>query len=120
MSNARASDWCPRGASRFVRQVQRPRQRTAGASGGPPPELVKLIDWATLEVFPPSFIDGAFAETQADLLFRVEIAGRDARLYVVFGPRAGASRAVFVGSGYRLAVGKPQQGVARHRHARLA
>ena len=70
-----------------------------------PPELVKVIDWATLEVLPPSFIDGAFVETQADLLFRVEIAGRDARLYVVFEHKSDAkARALVQVGGYVMDV----------------
>src|SRR5690606_13164984 len=49
-----------------------------------PAELVSAIDWSTLEVLPDTFIRPAFAKTQADLLFRVKIAGREARIYVVF------------------------------------
>ncbi|MCA9647978.1 MAG: Rpn family recombination-promoting nuclease/putative transposase [Polyangiaceae bacterium] len=49
-----------------------------------PAPIVAAIDWSTLEVLPETFIDPAFAKTQADLLFRVQLAGRDARLYIVF------------------------------------
>lgn len=54
---------------------------------------------------PPSFIDGEFVETQADLLFRVEIAGRDARLYVVFEHKSDAkARALVQVGGYVMDV----------------
>lgn len=56
-------------------------------------------------MLPPSFIDGAFVETQADILFRGEIAGRDARLYVVFEHKSDAkARALVQVGGYVMDV----------------
>ena len=49
-----------------------------------PPAVVAVLDWSTLEVLPETFIKPAFAKTQADLLFRVQLAGHEARIYVVF------------------------------------
>ena len=66
---------------------------------------MKAINWSTLELLPPSFIDSAFVETQADLLFRVEIAGRDARLYLVFEHKSDAkARALVQVGGYVMDV----------------
>src|SRR6185295_13119909 len=49
-----------------------------------PAPLSAAIDWSTLEVRPGSFIDEALADRHTDLLFSVRIAGRDARIHVLY------------------------------------
>lgn len=70
-----------------------------------PSALQAAIDWSTLEVLPDTFIDPAFRKTQADLLFRMDIGGRDARIYVVFEHKSDAKAATLVQvGGYVMAV----------------
>ena len=52
-----------------------------------PPAVVAALDWSTLEVLPETFIDPAFAKTQADLLFRIQLAGHEARVLSIPGVR---------------------------------
>ncbi|MCA9647519.1 MAG: Rpn family recombination-promoting nuclease/putative transposase [Myxococcales bacterium] len=61
-----------------------------------PPAVVAVLDWSTLEVLPETFIDPAFAKTQADLLFRVQLAGHEARIYVVFEHKSDAKAETLV------------------------
>lgn len=49
-----------------------------------PPELSERIAWETLEVQPGSFIDDAFAQSHADLLFGAALDGRQALIYCLF------------------------------------
>jgi hypothetical protein len=49
-----------------------------------PDEVVALIDWSTLQVETGSFVDAALRSRFTDLLFSVNLAGRDARIYVLF------------------------------------
>jgi predicted transposase/invertase (TIGR01784 family) len=49
-----------------------------------PDEVVALIDWSTLQVETGSFVDAALRSRFTDLLFSVKLAGRDARIYVLF------------------------------------
>ncbi|MEZ4374505.1 MAG: Rpn family recombination-promoting nuclease/putative transposase [Polyangiaceae bacterium] len=61
-----------------------------------PPAVVAALDWSTLEVLPETFIDPAFAKTQADLLFRIQLAGHEARIYVVFEHKSDAKAETLV------------------------
>jgi predicted transposase/invertase (TIGR01784 family) len=49
-----------------------------------PPKVVALVDWDTLQVEKGSFVDAALRSRITDLLFSVKLAGRDARLYLLF------------------------------------
>lgn len=49
-----------------------------------PAEVVALVDWTTLHVETGSFVDAALRSRFTDLLFSVKLAGRDARLYLLF------------------------------------
>lgn len=61
-----------------------------------PPGVVAELDWSTLEVLPETFIDPAFTKTQADLLFRIQLAGHEARIYVVFEHKSDAKAETLV------------------------
>jgi len=49
-----------------------------------PPALVALTDFTTLSLCPGSYIDEALASSASDLLFSVQIAGKPARIYLLF------------------------------------
>ncbi len=49
-----------------------------------PRALVKRIDWSTLELVSPESVDAGLDRRQADLIYRVRVGHRDARLLVVF------------------------------------
>lgn len=49
-----------------------------------PPEVAAIVDWPTLRIEPGSFVDEALRETMSDLLFTVQMRGRDACLYLLF------------------------------------
>ena len=49
-----------------------------------PPEIVAEVDWPSLRVLPSSFVKSGLQQVQADLLFAVNIGGRDTRLYLLF------------------------------------
>lgn len=49
-----------------------------------PPAIVSAIDWSTLRHVPGSFVDDELRQHHSDLLFRAAIAGREARLYLLF------------------------------------
>jgi predicted transposase YdaD len=49
-----------------------------------PPALVRQIDFSTLEPLPGSFVDEQMRGSHADLLYAVQCAGRETRLYVLF------------------------------------
>ncbi|MFM8766191.1 MAG: Rpn family recombination-promoting nuclease/putative transposase [Spartobacteria bacterium] len=49
-----------------------------------PPELALRADWKTLQLVSGSFIDPAFAATSSDLLFKVNIDGQAAYIYILF------------------------------------
>lgn len=53
-----------------------------------PPEVSALIDWSTLRLETGTFVDEALRETLTDLLFTVQIRGREARLYLCSSTRA--------------------------------
>ena len=42
------------------------------------------VDWPSLRVLPSSFVKAGLQQVQADLLFAVNIGGRDVRLYLLF------------------------------------
>ena len=49
-----------------------------------PPELSARIAWETLEVQPGTFVDDAFAQSHADLLFAASMDGRQTLIYCLF------------------------------------
>ena len=49
-----------------------------------PPELVAQIDFESLALEPGSFVDDALREQHTDLLYSLRVAGRAARVYVLF------------------------------------
>jgi predicted transposase YdaD len=49
-----------------------------------PPDIRARIDWATLRVEKGSFVDAALRSRHTDLLFSVQLDGREARIYVLF------------------------------------
>jgi len=49
-----------------------------------PADLAAAIDWKSLRHEPGSFVDPAFRNRHADLLFTASINGRETRLYVLF------------------------------------
>ncbi len=49
-----------------------------------PPAVTALVDWGSLRIEPGSFVDAALRSRLTDLLFSVQLAGRDARIYVLF------------------------------------
>jgi Putative transposase, YhgA-like len=49
-----------------------------------PPEIVALLDFATLTLHTGSFVDEALKERSSDLLFSVQLAGRPALIYLLF------------------------------------
>jgi predicted transposase/invertase (TIGR01784 family) len=48
-----------------------------------PPEIVRHVDWSSLEVVPASFVDPELADQHADLLYSVRLAGRAAFVYLL-------------------------------------
>ncbi len=49
-----------------------------------PPAIVAQVDWPSLRVLPSSFVKSGLQQVQSDLLFAVNIGGRDVRLYLLF------------------------------------
>jgi len=49
-----------------------------------PPELLARMDLGSLSLEAGSFVDEALRERHTDLLFRVRLGGRDARIYILF------------------------------------
>ena len=49
-----------------------------------PPSIEAQVDWPSLKVLPSSFVKSGLQQVQADLLFAVNIGGRDVRLYLLF------------------------------------
>ncbi len=49
-----------------------------------PEEVVRRVDWATLELQSGSFVDEALGRRHTDLLYRVELEGQAAFLYLLF------------------------------------
>lgn len=49
-----------------------------------PPSVRALVDWRTLKVETGSFVDATLRSRFTDLLFSARIAGRDARIYMLF------------------------------------
>lgn len=49
-----------------------------------PADLVARIDWRTLARQPDSFVDSHLADRASDVLFSVQLAGRETLLYVLF------------------------------------
>ena len=60
------------------------RHATAFFKSHLPPAIVAQVDWPTLRVLPSSFVKSGLQQVQADLLFAVNIAGRDTRLFLLF------------------------------------
>ncbi|MCA9559104.1 MAG: Rpn family recombination-promoting nuclease/putative transposase, partial [Myxococcales bacterium] len=57
-----------------------------------PAALLERLDLRTLEPAPGSFVDAALSERHADLLFRVQIDGHSARVYLLFDHQSGIDR----------------------------
>ncbi|RYD62541.1 MAG: Rpn family recombination-promoting nuclease/putative transposase, partial [Verrucomicrobiaceae bacterium] len=49
-----------------------------------PPELVEKIDWNTLTLVPGSFVKSSLRQAHSDLLFSVQMGGRQTLLYLLF------------------------------------
>lgn len=49
-----------------------------------PPAIVRHVDWSSLTLTPGSFVDEKLAQRHTDLLFRVNVAGIDALVPVLF------------------------------------
>ena len=54
-----------------------------------PVEIVELISWQTLELFEGSSVDEELRQHHSDLLFTVELAGRQALLYFLVEHKSG-------------------------------
>ena len=57
-----------------------------------PPELVAVMDFSTMQVEPGSFVDEALRARYTDLLYSLEIAGCEARIYVLFEHQSSGER----------------------------
>jgi predicted transposase/invertase (TIGR01784 family) len=57
-----------------------------------PPELVAVIDFSTMQVEPGSFVDEVLRARYTDLLYSLEVAGCDARVYVLFEHQSSGER----------------------------
>ena len=69
----------------FFKDVfSQPQHATAFFRSRLPPAIVAQVDWPSLRVLPSSFVKSGLQQVQADLLFAVNIGGRDARLYLLF------------------------------------
>jgi predicted transposase/invertase (TIGR01784 family) len=69
----------------FFKDVfSQPQHATAFFKSHLPPAIVAQVDWPSLKVLPSSFVKSGLQQVQADLLFAVNIGGRDARLYLLF------------------------------------
>jgi predicted transposase/invertase (TIGR01784 family) len=53
-----------------------------------PPAIVALLDFSSLTLLPGSFVDEALAQSHADLLFSVRLAGRPAFVYLLYEHRS--------------------------------
>ena len=49
-----------------------------------PSEIAAEIDWSTLSLEPGTFVDSHLTERETDLLYRMQLCGRDACVYVLF------------------------------------
>lgn len=49
-----------------------------------PEEVASLVDWASLRLEPGSFVDSEFRHCESDLLFSARVAGREARIHLLF------------------------------------
>ncbi len=49
-----------------------------------PQAIVEALDFRTLRVCPGSYVDDALRDLHSDLLYEVQLAGREALLYVLF------------------------------------
>ena len=69
----------------FFKDVfSQPQHATAFFKTRLPPAIVTQVDWPSLRVLPSSFVKSGLQQVQADLLFAVNIGGRDTRLYLLF------------------------------------
>ncbi len=69
----------------FFKDVfSQPQHATAFFKSRLPPAIVAEVDWPSLRVLPSSFVKSGLQQVQADLLFAVNIGGRDTRLYLLF------------------------------------
>lgn len=57
-----------------------------------PQALLERLDLSTLELAPGSFVDAALSERHADLLYRVQLGGHPARVYLLFDHQSGVDR----------------------------
>ncbi len=49
-----------------------------------PPSIVEATDFETLEVVPGTFIDELYSQVHSDFLYKVQVVGREALMYVLF------------------------------------
>jgi Putative transposase, YhgA-like/Domain of unknown function (DUF4351) len=49
-----------------------------------PPEVVQALDFTTLTIEPGSLVDAEHAELETDLLYRVQLAGRESFVFLLF------------------------------------
>jgi len=57
-----------------------------------PPDLVRRLDLASLELVPGEFVDKELDESRADLMFRAKLDGREAFLWLLFEHRSSPDR----------------------------
>ena len=61
-----------------------PRHAEGALRTALPKGLAARFDWTTLEAVPGSFVDSELKSRHTDLLFRVSLSGREARLYLLY------------------------------------
>ena len=61
-----------------------PRHAEGALRAALPSGLAARFDWTTLEAVPGSFVDAELTSRHTDLLFRVSLSGREARLYLLY------------------------------------
>ncbi len=61
-----------------------PRHAEGALRTALPKGLASRFDWTTLEAVPGSFVDAELKSRHTDLLFRVSLSGREARLYLLY------------------------------------
>ena len=61
-----------------------PRHAEGALRTALPKGLAARFDWTTLEAVPGSFVDAELTSRHTDLLFRVSLSGREARLYLLY------------------------------------
>jgi len=75
---------------KLFKQVLGDKENAASfLSGNLPESIVRHLDFESIEVLQTSFIDAQYAQSEADLLISLEIAGRPGFVYILFEHQSG-------------------------------